>query len=197
MSKRFASLSAYPLHWPQGFPRKHIREKSRFDTTLAKALSNVSLSLDRFGKDSEVAVTDITLSSNYTLSDQRPEDPGVAVWFNWDGTMRCVPCDRYRTIEENLQAIHHVIEARRTELRHGTLQLVRASFAGFTALPAPEGSHWREILKLPPSKRVTPNEVENAYKRLVMKAHPDTGGSHEQMAKLNSARDTALAEIGA
>ena len=51
----------------------------------------------------------------------------------------CIPVDRYNSVEANLQAIHHIIEARRVELRHGTLALVRASFTGFKALPAPAG----------------------------------------------------------
>ena len=37
-------------------------------------------------------------------------------------------------IPPETSAIHHIIEARRVELRHGTLALVRATFAGFLAL---------------------------------------------------------------
>jgi hypothetical protein len=57
-----------------------------------------------------------------------PADPGVAVWFTWDGMQVCIAVDRYQKVASNLQAIHHIIEARRVELRHGTLALVRASF---------------------------------------------------------------------
>ena len=45
-----------------------------------------------------------------------------------------------------LVGIKHVgeptIEARRVEQRHGALALVRATFTGLLALPAPAGSEW-------------------------------------------------------
>jgi hypothetical protein len=66
------------------------------------------------------------LDPHASLGASRPSDPGVAVWFTWDGLGVCIAVDRYQTVEANLQAIHHIIEARRTELRHGTLALVRA-----------------------------------------------------------------------
>jgi hypothetical protein len=196
MASKHSGASAFPLTWPQGFPRSKAREKAQFRTTLPAAIDNVLGSIGRFGRDSEIAVDDVILSSNVTLGVQRPEDPGVALWFNWGGERYCIACDRYAWVEHNLQAIHHVIEARRTELRHGTLHLVRATFAGFKALPAPKGSHWREILKIG-SKAVDGALVEKQYRKLAAEAHPDKpGGSTEAMAALNAARQTALAEIG-
>ena len=130
------TITAYPLHWPQGFPRAKLRERGAFKTTLAGALDNVQGSLRRFASDSGRKLENVVMSSNVTLGASSPADPGVAVWFTWDGLGVCIAVDRYQTVEANLQAIHHIIEARRTELRHGTLALVRASFAGFLALPA-------------------------------------------------------------
>src|SRR5215203_4552412 len=141
--------TVYPLHWPQGFPRAKSREKSRFRTTYDDALRNVKRSLNLFAQDSDKAVVEPVLSSNRNeLASRAPDDPGVAVWFTWDGLQVCIPVDRYDSPAANLQAIHHIIEARRVELRHGTLSLVRASFQGFKALPAPQGKHWRDILGL-------------------------------------------------
>jgi hypothetical protein len=188
--------AAYPLQWPEGFPRSKSRETGKFKTTLAGALKNVRTSLDLFSKDSGKRVEFIVLSSNVTLGAERPTDSGVAVWFTWDGLQLCIPVDRYSTPEANLQAIHHVIEARRTEMRHGTLALVRATMTGFRALPAPGGRHWRSVLDLPSDMAATPANIETAYRRLALVRHPDRPtGSTAMMAELNAARDAALKEI--
>jgi len=83
------TAQAYPLQWPEHIPRSKSREKSRFKTTLSGALKNVRGSIEAFGRDSGKAVTSIVLSSNVTLGNDRPADPGVAAWFTWDG-MDCV-----------------------------------------------------------------------------------------------------------
>ncbi len=181
--------TAYPLSWPAGFARATRREPGRFKTTLAAALRNVETSLRLFGQDSRKPVSSIVLSSNVTLGAERPADPGVAVYFTWEQMQVCIPVDRYDTVAANLQAIHHIIEARRVELRHGTLALVRASFAGFKALPAP---NWRAVLG--PSIR-TAEEVEARYRDLARERHPDRGGTDASMAELNEARDAARREL--
>lgn len=47
-----------------------------------------------------------------------------------------------------------------------------------------------EILSLPES--ATPEDIEEAYKRLMLKVHPDQRGSDWMAAKLNEARDLLL-----
>lgn len=188
------TVTAYPLSWPVHFPRTTAREASRFKTTLAGALRHVQDSLRLFANDSGKKLTDLVISSNYSLGVENPADPGVAAYFTWDGLQVCIPVDRYRTLAENLQAIHHVIEARRVELRHGTLALVRASFSGFAALPPPAGSRpWRDVLDIKgPATRET---VDTAYRRLARERHPDQGGDHDAMSELNAAKEQALREV--
>lgn len=178
-------IPPYPLHWPEGLPRTERPLQSQFRTTLSGALSNVSDSLAAFGRDSGKAVSGIVLSSNVAGLMGKPKDVGVAAWFTWDGEQRCIAVDRYNKVECNLQAIHHIIEARRTEMRHGGLHIVRQTFKGFTALPAPD--QWWQVLGV--SMTANPNEIETAYRAKAKAAHPDAGGSTEQMARLNRARD--------
>jgi hypothetical protein len=190
--------TAFPLSWPEGFPRTQRREAGKFKTSLAGALTNVQTSLRLFGVDAGRAVSDVVMSSNVTLGVAKPADPGVAVWFVWDGEQRCIPVDRYTTVEANLQAIHHILEVRRVELRHGTLALVRASFKGFTlALPAPGRRTWREVLKMDgfDAAQTTADMIETRFRVLAKQRHPDAGGSTDAMAELNAARDAALKEI--
>lgn len=192
------SPAAYPLTWPHNIPRTKTAVPSKFKTGLTAALKNVRGSLQLFAQDSGKKVGDIVISSNVTLGVERPTDPGVAVWFAWDGMSVCIAVDRYPKVEDNVQAIHHIIDGRRTELRHGGLHIVRATFAGFQALPAPATTkHWREVLGFHGVQLPSKAALNQAWKDRARTAHPDAeGGSEEKMTELNRARAEALAEIG-
>lgn len=179
---------AYPLHWPKDWPRTGQQTKSQFKTSLSAALKNVNDSLRKFTSDSEKKIDNVVISSNVTLGDQHPKDSGVAIYFTWDGISTCIAVDRYQKVEDNLQAIHHVIEAERTKLRHGGLNIVRAAFRGYAALPPPssfKSKPWHETLGV--SKTAPLSEIEAEYKRRAKVAHPDNGGSQDRMAELNAA----------
>ncbi|MDE2436470.1 MAG: hypothetical protein KGM49_09435 [Sphingomonadales bacterium] len=101
---------------------------------------------------------------------------------------------RMHEVEHNLQAIYHILDARRTEMRHGGLHIVRQTFKGFVALPAPAGQRpWREVLDL--AGPVTAAQIDAAYRDKAVTAHPDKGGSTEVMSALNRARAEAKATI--
>lgn len=187
------SVTAFPLTWPQAFPRARApREHGQFKTTLARALENVQDSLRRFASDSRKKIDGLVISSNVTLGAHKPEDPGVAVWFTWDGLSVCIAVDRYSRVEANLQAIHHIIEARRVELRHGTLALVRATFTGFRALPAPPAEEWWTVLQVP--RDASREDINSAYKRERSKHHPDHGGNADQFQRVQRAYEKASLE---
>lgn len=182
----------YPLAWPEGVRRTKAPGKAQFRTSLAGALANVRHSLAAFGRETGLVVDRAVISSNVSLGNQAPADGGIAVWFVWDGEMRCLAIDRYASPQDNLQALHHIIEARRTEMRHGTLDMVRAAFKGFAAaLPAP-ATHWQE-LDLAPGATVA--AIEERFRALAKERHPDVGGTSEAMARLTAARAAALKEV--
>jgi len=90
---------AAAAQWP-GLEAVTFLDSSPHFLDLAAALSRrgpeplpgatpVRGSIEAFGRDSGKAVTSIVLSSNVTLGNDRPADPGVAAWFTWDG-MDCV-----------------------------------------------------------------------------------------------------------
>lgn len=185
----------YPLAWPDGMPRTERKADAKFKTTLSGAIKNVQDSLRLFGSDTGKPVTNVSVTSNVAgLSFATPADTGVAVWFDWEGQQRCIAVDRYPKVEHNLQAIHHILDARRTEMRHGGLHIVRQTFKGFVALPAPEGAKpWREVLDL--TGAVSPEIITAAYRAKAKAAHPDTGGSKDAMVQLTRARDEALRSL--
>ncbi|EJB02938.1 hypothetical protein Rleg9DRAFT_1753 [Rhizobium leguminosarum bv. trifolii WSM597] len=190
------SPTAYPLTWPHNIPRTKNKAASKFKTGLPAALKNVRSSLQLFATDSGKKVDGITISSNVTLGVDRPADPGVAVWFTWDGMSVCIAVDRYPKVEDNVQAIYHIIDGRRTELRHGGLHIVKATFTGLLALPAPGHRSWRDVLDIA-SGHPTKEIIEGRFRTLSKSRHPDTpGGSQEAMAELSRAKQEALQEIG-
>lgn len=188
---------AYPLHWPKGWPRTNKPVASRFKVTIAGALRNVNGELQRFANDSGKKITSIVISSNVTLGNQNPQDPGVAVYFNWDGISTCIAVDRYKKVQDNLQAIFYCLDAERTKLRHGGINLVKAAFRGYAALPPPgtdEGDWWF-ILELDRSASLS--EVKRAFKRLAAKFHPDKpNGDKTKFAIVNAAYKEAIDSIG-
>lgn len=194
-----STVTAYPLTWPQGLVRTEAnrRVSSQFKTALDPALRNVTNSLRRFGDMTGKAVTNVVISSNYTLGARNPPDPGVAVWFLWDGAERCIAVDRYPRLEHNLQAIHHVLEARVTEARHGGLRIVQQTFTGFVALPPPkDAKSWWEVLGV--RQGATRDEIEAAHREKAKTAHPDKqGGDQASMAEINAAKDEALEALKA
>jgi len=192
VSRTFENASVYPLQWPAGFPKTSRRESSRFDTSLFKALENVKGALQKFGSDSGKKLSDIIISSNYSLSDTKPGEPGVAVYFTWDGERTCIPVDRYTLVEDNLQAIFHCIEAKRTMLRHGGVNLVKAAFRGYAALPNPDAVNWRDVLDY---RGFDLAECKLAYRRAIGNAHPDKGGNDAQAAIVNKAWEMAQGEL--
>lgn len=189
------SFPPYPLAWPDGLPRTERKAASQFKTSLSAAINNVKKSLSMFGQDTGRTVSEVAVTSNVAgIAFEPPKDTGVAVWFEWEGAQRCIAVDRYPKVEDNLQAIHHILEARRTEMRHGGLYIVRQTFKGFVALSAPEGAKpWREVLGL--AGPVTKADIDAAYRAKAAAAHPDTGGSTDAMALLNRARAEAKAAI--
>jgi hypothetical protein len=183
------TIPPYPLAWPEGLPRTETKAASQFRTSLSAALENVRKSLAAFGSDTGRKVTETVITSNVAgISLDAPKDTGVAVWFEWDGEARCIAVDRYAKVQCNLQAIHHILEARRTEMRHGGLHIVRQTFKGFAALPAPE--QWWQVLGLTAAASV--DEINRRWRELAREAHPDAGGSEASMARLNAARDAGL-----
>lgn len=131
------------------------------------------------------------------------ENPGIAVYFILNNRPMVMAQDFYDSPGCNLRSLTLAVDAMRALGRHGGGTMMGKAFDGFSALPPPAGSKprrpWWEVLKYPadPNERdfLTVKEVEARWRALSMKAHPDQGGSHEQMAELNAAKEDAVAEL--
>lgn len=205
---------AFPLSWPTGWKRTPTWERSRAKfgknsfvdrgtDAAGKRLgwnSKSQLSIGQ-GTDRVLKVLEqmgfnksVVISSNLELrndglprSGQRaPDDPGVSVYWGTGRSARCIAVDRYDRVADNLAAIAATLEAMRAIERHGGAAILDRAFTGFTALPAPE-QPW-QVLGLATSKP-TREQIDDAYRALAMKHHPDRGGDPQEMARINSARD--------
>jgi hypothetical protein len=188
---------SYPLSWPTGRSRTpaHKRTDSRFKTRLGYTRDDL---MDELGR---MDATGIVLSSNLRCrNDGLPfsnqpaaSDPGIAVYFRSMGKDYVFACDKYKLAEDNMRAIFLTIQAIRGIKRWGSSEMMEAAFRGFTALPA-AGVDWRIVLGLE-NKRVTFDQVREAYRTKAIKAHPDHGGNQHEMMRLNEALSTAKKEL--
>jgi len=181
---------AYPLHWPQGWPRTEERTRSRFDGTFAKIRDELWAEIARLGGQYPVLSTNLPLKRDGMpyASQKEPSDPGVAVYFERRGRQMVFACDKWDLVQDNMRSIQRTIEAIRGIERWGASEMMERAFQAFEALPAPK-SCW-DILGVRPGAGA--DEVSRAYRDKARSAHPDTGGSQAAMAELNRARDEAL-----
>jgi hypothetical protein len=211
-----SDATRYPLAWPRGWIRTKTRRVAMFSknprrTTTdgqayrLRAALSVGDGLERLaGELRRLGARRIVISSNLrtnldgTITAKQAkqlDDPGVAVYFHLHDAPRVLACDRWTSAADNMAAIAGHIEAIRAQDRYGVGTLDQA-FAGYAALPpigGSQGGDWRAELGLGPTELVSPNVVEARYRKLVHDRHPDHGGSHDAIVRLNLARDAARA----
>lgn len=209
-------IPAFPLQWPAGIPRtppsKRIHAQFKQDgrrLSLAQATRRLMEQVElytrhgrtyRIPPDSVVVNSDVRVrkQDGMPYANQRdPSDPGVAVYFEFDGQPRCIPCDKFHRMADNIAGVASALGAIRQIERHANEGLISAVFTGFAALPEGIDEHWRQVLQLTDVENVTIGIARAAHKRLSLKNHPDRGGSNEAMARINKARDEALQELQA
>ena len=195
----------HPLHWPNGWPRSAHQERSRFGgkrgMTIADGVNEVLHELNLLRASHVVISTNLEVRlDGLPRSNQRmPEDTGVAVYFKLNGGKRVLACDRWDRVEHNLRAVAKHIEALRGMDRWG-VGTVEQAFTGYAALPEPgRRKPWSEVLGYDSDgvDGLTAEEVNDRYRDLSRRRHPDAGGSDEAFRDLTRARDEALKEVGA
>lgn len=213
-----SEITSYPLCWPAGWRRtrpgdrkraqfgKSVRQYSgdgqsswtkKREITINDGITRILAELRAMGVESwnVIISSDLRLRQDGLPISSQPTshlDQGAAVyWRAGKDQRRCMAIDRYDRIADNLAAIAATLSAMRAIERHGGAEILDRAFTGFVALAAPAVQDLpHEILGV--DERAAPNEIEYAYKRLAAQHHPDKGGSTEQMARINAARDAML-----
>jgi hypothetical protein len=211
------STEAYPLSWPDGWPRTEPRkrERAKFGATrtettslgshyrrltelsVAEGIKRVLGELDRLGARSVVVSSNVELRQDgIPYSGRRaPDDCGVAVYFQLKGQPHCFPCDRWDRVADNLAAVAAHVAAMRGMERWGVGSSAQL-FSGFKSLPpkggtttGEQGAPWWQVLGV--TQASPPEVVKAAYRSLASKHHPDAGGNHGAMATINRAWEQA------
>ena len=61
--------------------------------------------------------------------------------------------------------------------------------------PTTPDERYRQMLGLPSGRRLFGPEIQQAYKRVAKKVHPDVGGSEQAFRELSAARDALLKSL--
>ena len=199
-------VQRYPLSWPVGWKRTRPgnRTRARFRKgktnwgdqalTVWDGMTRLRGELRRLGGAQELASTNVVLRlDGLPRSGQpQPKDPGAAVYFQLKGKPRCLACDRWDRVADNLAAIAAHISAIRAVDRYGVGTLDQA-FAGYAQLRSSAEADWHLVLGV--DQGADKDEIEDAFRRLARKHHPDVGGDPGEMVRINQARQAALREL--
>ncbi len=188
---------AYPLSWPEGWPRTpdHRRSsRSQFNTTFDRARADLTKELRLLGATSPVISSWLPLRRDgMPYSDQarrRLDDPGVAVYFMLRKRQMVMARDAYTSVHDNLRSIGLGIAHLRGLERHGGGTMMERAFEGFAALPAPNSRDCWSVLGLKPG--AAREDIEQKFRDLVKRHHPDSGGDPTEFMAVKKARDEAL-----
>lgn len=184
-------IEAYPLRWPEGWPRTKWPQQSRYELSFARSRDEIVRQVKLAGGRNPVITTNIPLRRDgLPLANMsEPKDSGVALyWDDKDRKPRVIAIDAWRTVRENMRSIAQAIECLRTFDRTGAKAVIDRVYDGFARLPeAPDC--WR-VLGL--DRGAPPERVKQRYRELASEHHPDRGGSSEVMAQINVAYREAL-----
>jgi hypothetical protein len=197
------SAEAYPLQWPEGWPRTspYRRESdNRFGgkvhgLTMGRARDQLIAELQRMGAGSVVISSNVKLRlDGLPYSDQRKlDEPGVAVYFMFKKRPMVMAVDRYTSVAGNMRSLTLAIEAMRQLERHGGGTMMERAFTGFAAIAPPDWKKpWREVFGVKPDWQ---GDITALYREKAKNRHPDTGGSDSLMAELNVAFAEAKREL--
>jgi hypothetical protein len=225
---KIQDVQACPLCWPEGWPRTpaHVQEagnqfkvagdapeglgwRPRRFITFERARRLLRDELGRLGATNVVLSTNVPLRNDgeprSSHADKRQADPGVAVYFMLKGRQMVMAQDSYSWLAANTRSLGLAIEALRSLERHGGGKMMERAFAGFAALPAPDGvmpkRAWWVVMNYSedPDERLdlSPDEVDARFRVLAKRRHPDVhGGSIEAFQELQDARDEAIKALG-
>lgn len=171
-------IEAYPLCWPHSYKRTAYRQRARFKTSFAHARDSIVKQIKMLGGKNPIISTNIPLRLDGLPygSYKVPEDPGVSVYFTYQNDQVVFACDKWKCIEDNMQAISKTIEAIRSLDRWGVSDMLKRAFTGFKALPesiiiTPEPRIWYEVLEVPDKSDW--DFVKQQYRNKCQEYHPD------------------------
>lgn len=196
-----SAISAFPLKWPDGWPRAKNRKSSTYKVSTDAALESLLGALRLMHARNVIVSSNVPLRRDGTMyrgdhSDSRMPDPGVAVY--WDGRdakggalPRVIACDSWNTVRENVRAIGLTVEALRAIQRSGASELLERAYTGFARLPQSTGPRpWWEVLGI--ERQASRHAINQRFHELARTGHPDRGGDTARFAEITQAYHQAV-----
>ena len=168
------STRAYPLYWPEGWPRAEYHKTAKFgDHSVNAGRQEIERQVNLFDGSGLIISSnlELRLDGNPRSGQRQPSDRGVAIFFKRAGQDMALACDIYTTVEDNLWALARTLDALRQIERDGSPSLINRAFRGFAALPDPGRRNWWDVLGV--SQMASDEEIKRAYIHLVRIYHPD------------------------
>ena len=189
------------VDWPPEFDRTDPvrRQKNRsFEVSLHDAIEDLDAEMDRLGVDDwrlETAMDHQSRNPNYPYASQpEPDDPSVVLRWSMDGEQFAIACDRYSRVRDNLRTIGlYVREKRKMEGRP-----VTTGGSEFANARLPSGEEDAIVAERPAhavlgvDRDASDAEIIDAFRDAVQEAHPDKGGSEEELKEVKRAREVLL-----
>jgi hypothetical protein len=173
--------------------------------TLGRARDNLLHELKLLGARYVVISTDMRTKNNGQLrvGAATPDDPGAAVYFDFQGDQHVFACDKWKTVHDNIRAIGKTIEAIRGMGRWGVSEMLKRAVSGFKSLP-PTGEDWRAVFDFPDTFGRSPSNcvdslqgVKARYREMIAANHPDRpDGDPHAASRINAAWAAAKKELG-
>ncbi len=160
--KSITQADAFPLRWPDGWPRTRARKSGdQFKTrssvpsmpgggyypmvpiSYSRARGQLIEELQRLGAKSLVVSSNVPVKVDgepvSRAGDRVYDDPGVAIYFMLKGRQMVMAQDAFDSVSANVRSLGLAVEAMRSLERHGGGTMMQKAFDGFAALPAPDG----------------------------------------------------------
>lgn len=199
--KKDDAITAFPLCWPDGWARSKTRFSSSYKVTTDAAIEDLLASVRMLGGREIIVSSNVPIRRDGTMyrgdhSDQRMQDPGVAVYWTardpkGDPVPRVMPCDHWHTVRENVRALGMAIDYLRGLKRCGAGEIQERAYAGFARLPESTGDDPWSVLGL--QRTATRQQLSDRLRELSRTEHPDHGGSNDRFARITRAYHEALA----
>jgi len=193
------------LDWPTGFDRTDPSDRernNRYEASLRDSIDDLDAELDRLGVDDWRLSTDAShqkRNPKYPYADASPEDPSAVVRWTMDGDQYAVACDAYSRLRDNIRTLYlYIREKRKMEQR--PVETGESEFANARLPPGEESDDSMSVVATrPPAYEVLgverdadPEEVREAFRREVQRAHPDHGGSEAEFRRVKDAKESML-----
>lgn len=182
-------------------PEERRERTSKFDVPTGRAIREVEKELERIGVDD----WRLSTAAPHRQKDGRPyananpDDPVAVVRWTMDGAQYAVACDQYTKMRDNIRAVGLYLREKR-KMDNRPVKTGQSEFAT-ARLPGEEAYGGREdAVAVEPEPHevldVAPDAPESVIKAAARqkkkKAHPDQGGSTEELKRVTEAEEKML-----